>query len=143
MGVENRKIRVLIVEDEPLALERIKSLVEERPELELVELATDGQEALRKYQTARIDLAFLDIGLPGLTGFQVVERMEPEPYVIFITGSGDRALEAFEMGAIDYITKPITKERFERALSRALSFFSSPSKTAHVKQGFFVAEQYS
>ena len=115
------KIRTLIVDDEALARQMIRSLISADGEIEVVGECSDGQgaiAAIRKYQP---DLMFLDIQMPGLSGFQVLERVEPQqmPYVIFITAYSQYAVKAFEFQALDYLLKPFAKERFFESVNRA------------------------
>lgn len=112
-----------------------------RSELKLVGFAKDGPGALDLLNSADIDLVFLDIDLPGMSGFEILERTTKDPYVVFTTGSRERALEAFDIGAVDYLLKPITKERFGKAVERALLFFRSETPTQPRRHGLFVAEK--
>jgi two-component system, LytTR family, response regulator len=114
-------IRVLIVDDEPLARERIRMLLEDQPELEIVSESANGTEALRDIQRLAPDLVFLDIQMPELTGFEVLDRLDPArmPVIVFVTAYDQYALKAFEVCALDYLLKPFDRERFTRALARA------------------------
>jgi DNA-binding LytR/AlgR family response regulator len=142
MAAETTEIRVLVVEDEPLSRDFLCTLVERRPELTLAGSACTGPEALERLEKGDINLVLMDIHLPGKSGFQVLEQLEYEPHVIFTTSSGDRAIEAFELGAIDYLTKPVRTERFNRAVDRALMFISrgQPAEPLRSK-GLFIAEK--
>jgi two-component system LytT family response regulator len=114
-------IRALIVDDEPLARERIRMLLEDEPGVEVVSESTNGTEALRAIQKLAPDLVFLDIQMPELTGFEVLDRLDPArmPVIIFVTAYDQYALKAFEVCALDYLLKPFDRERFTRALARA------------------------
>jgi two-component system LytT family response regulator len=114
-------IRVMIVDDEPLARERIRMLLEGEPELEIVSECGNGTDALRAIEKLNPDLVFLDIQMPELTGFEVLDRLDPArtPVVIFVTAYDQYALKAFEVCALDYLLKPFDRERFKRALKRA------------------------
>lgn len=114
-------VRTLIVDDEPLARERIRSLLEEEPDIEIVQECGDGKEAAETILRERPDLVFLDVQMPEMTGFEVIEAVGPEemPTVIFVTAYDQYALHAFEARALDYILKPFDQERFERALQKA------------------------
>ncbi len=115
------KVRTLIVDDEPLARERIRSLLEEEPDIEVVQECGDGREAAEAILRERPDLLFLDVQMPEMTGFEVIEAVGPEemPTVIFVTAYDQYALRAFEARALDYILKPFDQERFARALQKA------------------------
>lgn len=115
------KIRALIVDDEPIARERIRSLLADEPDVEIVAECRDGNEAVATIRKERPDLVFLDVQIPELDGFGVVETLEGEPLpaIVFVTAYDQYALQAFEVHAIDYLLKPFDEERFGRALSRA------------------------
>jgi two-component system, LytTR family, response regulator len=114
-------IRALIADDEPLARERIRMLLADEPEFEIVAESTNGTEALRSIQKLAPDLVFLDVQMPELSGFEVVDRLDPAriPVLIFVTAYDQYALKAFEVCALDYLLKPFDRERFTRALARA------------------------
>jgi two-component system LytT family response regulator len=116
------KTQVLIVDDEPLARERLRQLVEAEPGLELAGECANGREAVAAVRNARPDLLFLDVQMPELDGFGVLEELGGErlPAVIFVTAHDRFALRAFEVHAVDYLLKPFDKERFQTALRRAL-----------------------
>ena len=113
-------LRALVVDDEELPRRRVADLVRARPELELVGEAGDGATALDLVAELRPDLVFLDIQLPELDGFQVIEALGdgPLPAVVFVTAYDEYAIRAFEVDAIDYLLKPITAERFAAAVDR-------------------------
>jgi two-component system LytT family response regulator len=115
------KIRTLIVDDEPLARERLRKLLEAEPDVEIVGEAGDGREAAAAIERAQPDLVFLDIQMPELDGFGVVEtiRTARTPEIIFVTAFSQHALRAFEVHALDYLLKPFDRERFQVALGRA------------------------
>ena len=114
-------IRALIVDDEPLARERIRMLLDGEPEFEIVSESTNGAEALTAIRQLAPDLVFLDVQMPELTGFEMLEHLDPArmPVIIFVTAYDQYALKAFEVCALDYLLKPFDRERFSRALARA------------------------
>jgi two-component system, LytTR family, response regulator len=114
-------IRVLIVDDEPLARQRLRALLEAEPDVEVVGEAADGREAVEALRKHKPDLVFLDVCIPELDGFGVLEAIteEPRPGVIFVTAYDRYALRAFEVHALDYLLKPFDRERFQKALQRA------------------------
>lgn len=116
------KTRTLIIDDEPLARERLRQLLRDEPELEVIGECADGQAALAAIQNQAPDLIFLDVQMPELDGFGVLEAMsaEPPPVVVFVTAYDKFALRAFEVHAADYLLKPFDRERFKTALARAL-----------------------
>jgi len=118
---KSMKIRALIVDDEALARQMIRSLISEDGEIEVVGECGDGRGAIAAIKKYQPDLMFLDVQMPGLSGFQVLEKVEPRhmPYVIFITAYSQYAVKAFEFHALDYILKPFDKERFFESVNRA------------------------
>ena len=114
-------IRVLIVDDEPLAREGIRLLLENEPDIEIVGEAADGAEALRAIESLRPKLMFLDVQMPGMNGMEVLKQLDKAnmPEVIFVTAYDQYALRAFEHHALDYLLKPFDDERFQSALARA------------------------
>ena len=114
-------LRVITVDDEPLARERVSTLVRETNGLELVGEAANGLEALDLITRFGPDLVFIDVEMPELSGFGVITALEDArvPAVIFITAFERYALQAFEIGAVDYLQKPVTRQRFAAAVARA------------------------
>lgn len=114
-------IRTAIIDDEPLARRRINELLEERDGFEVVGQFTTGGEAVHALVDQEIDLLFLDIQMPGLDGFGLLESLDGEcpPAVIFVTAYDQYALRAFDVDAVDYLVKPFADERFDLALDRA------------------------
>ncbi|HWN95155.1 MAG TPA: LytTR family DNA-binding domain-containing protein [Methylomirabilota bacterium] len=116
------KVRTVVVDDEPLARERLLKLLRAEPEIEIVGDASNGREAIALIREAKPSLIFLDVQMPELDGFGVLaELAEGErPAVVFVTAYDKFALKAFDVHAIDYLLKPFDKERFQTALRRAL-----------------------
>src|SRR5437016_2050234 len=116
------KVRTLIVDDEPLARERLRQLLQRQPEIELIGECADGVEAVAALKKSPPDLLFLDIQIPELDGFGVLEAMsgEPMPVIVFVTAHNEFALRAFEVHAVDYLLKPFNRERFQTSLTHAL-----------------------
>jgi len=117
----NRKLRVLVADDEALGRERITSLLGEHDDMDLVGAVEDGDKAVEAIRRLKPDVVFLDFQMPGLTGFDVVREIGPSnmPATVFITAYDQHALGAFELAALDYLVKPFDDERFEEALRRA------------------------
>jgi two-component system LytT family response regulator len=115
------KIRTLIVDDEPLARQRLRHLLHADPEIDMVGECGNGREALDALQQYRPDLMFLDVQMPVLDGFGVLEAVGETalPVVIFVTAHDRYALKAFEVHALDYLLKPFDQPRFAAALKRA------------------------
>jgi two-component system LytT family response regulator len=115
------RIRAIIVDDEPLAREGIKTFLAEEPDVEVVGECADGASAVRAVEERRPDLLFLDVQMPRLNGFDVLEAIAPEvmPLVIFTTAHDEHAIRAFDVNALDYLLKPFKQARFKAALQRA------------------------
>ena len=113
------KIRVVIVDDEDLARQIIREMLKPHPEMEIVAECANGFEAVKTVSELKPDLVFLDIQMPKLDGFEVLELIGGEVAVIFVTAYDEHALRAFEVHAVDYVLKPFRAERFEAALERA------------------------
>lgn len=115
------KIRTLIVDDEPLARERLRKLLETEPDIQIVGECADGKEALQAAANEQPDLIFLDVQMPELDGFGVVAGLKSDllPAIVFVTAYDRFALKAFEVHALDYLLKPFDRERFQTALERA------------------------
>jgi two-component system LytT family response regulator len=113
------KFRTLIVDDEAPARERLRSLLAGNELIELVGEATDGVEAVQMIEQTTPDLVFLDIQMPMLDGFGVIEALPEPPAIIFVTAYDEYAIRAFEVNALDYLLKPFSQERLDRAVLRA------------------------
>ena len=115
------KIRVLIVDDEPLARQRVRLLLNEEPDVEIMGESRDGFEAVEQIPTTRPDLVFLDVQMPEMDGFEVLRRVAQAmpTVVIFTTAYDQHALQAFEAHALDYLLKPFKPTRFKDAVQRA------------------------
>lgn len=115
------KIRALIVDDEPLARQRVRLLLGEEPDVEVIGESQDGFEAVDQIQATRPDLVFLDVQMPDRDGFEVLRRVPQAllPVVIFTTAYDQHALRAFEVNALDYLLKPFKPARFKEAVQRA------------------------
>lgn len=116
-------LRCLIVDDEPLARKRLRRLLREHGEVEIVGECRNGREAVDSIKSHRPDLVFLDIQMPGGDGFDVVDRvgLEHMPRVIFVTAHSVHAVRAFEVDALDYLLKPYDAERLKKAIQKARS----------------------
>jgi two-component system, LytTR family, response regulator len=115
------KISAIIVDDEPLARTLVRKMIEQHDDLEIVAECESGIEAIEKIEGLAPDLVFLDVQMPEVDGFAVLEMLDPErtPYVVFVTAYDRYALKAFEVHALDYLLKPFDADRFEATLTRA------------------------
>ncbi len=116
-----KKIRTIITDDEPMARMRVKRLLAKDPEIEVVRECRDGEEAQEQIRLLKPDLLFLDVEMPGLNGFEVLEKMDPQrlPFVVFVTAYDHYASRAFDVEAVDFLLKPFSDKRFQASLNRA------------------------
>ena len=110
--------KVIIIDDEMLARSIVKEYLQKHPQLELVAECGDGFEGVKAIQQHQPDLIFLDIQMPKINGFEMLELLEPAPDVIFTTAFDEYAIKAFESHAIDYLLKPFNQERFNKAVAK-------------------------
>ncbi len=115
-----KRLRTLIVDDEPIARQVLREELASFADVEIVGEAADGSEALSRISLDRPDLVLLDLQMPGMGGFDVIHRLPPEvvPAVVIVTAFDQHAIAAFEAGALDYLLKPVSRERLEKALDR-------------------------
>ncbi|PZU51363.1 MAG: DNA-binding response regulator [Sphingomonas sp.] len=144
------QLKTLIVDDEPLAVERLQILCARVPGLQLVGTASDGEAALRLIEALEPDLVFLDIAMPGMTGIDVANVLEGRataPAIVFVTAFDQYAVAAFDAAAVDYLLKPVAPERLEKAVQRVAErqriaaeapVDSAPSTNARYAQEFWV-----
>lgn len=118
---DEKKIRVLVVDDEDLARLVLRELIQSHPEIEVLAECGNGFEAVKSVAEHKPDLIFLDVQMPKLSGFDVLELIDPGTAVVFVTAYDQYAMRAFEVHAVDYLLKPIGRDRFEAALERAKS----------------------
>jgi two-component system LytT family response regulator len=112
-------LRAVIVDDEELARGFLREMLSTHPEIEIAAECPNGFEAVKAIGETSPDLLFLDVQMPKLDGFEVLELIDPGPVVIFVTAYDQYAMRAFDAHAVDYLLKPFSRERFERALERA------------------------
>ena len=131
-------MKVLIADDEPMARERLRALLAEHPDLRLVAEAADGGTALDACAEHTPDIVLLDIAMPGLDGLEAARHLadfEPRPAVVFCTAYDEHALSAFDAAAVDYLVKPVRRERLAVALDRARTFVAGRTPKAEVAHG--------
>lgn len=115
-----KKYKALLVDDESLARQIVSKYLQDFPEIEVVHECSDGFECLKYVSENSVDILFLDIQMPKLSGFEVIEVLPYKPEVIFTTAFDQYALKAFEINAVDYLLKPFSKDRFAQALQKCL-----------------------
>lgn len=146
--IENMIINCIAVDDEPLALDLIEDNIKQVPFLNLVGVCKNALEAAEIIQNNKIDLVFLDIQMPGISGIQFIQSLPTSPMVIFITAYEQYALEGFNLNVIDYLLKPVSFERFFKACNKANEYFTlkhnqGKSQGSFVDEYFFVNAEYS
>ena len=122
-------MKALIIDDERLARKELNTLLKDFPEIEIVGEAVNADEAYEKIKELDPELIFLDIQMPGKTGFELLEMLEKAPMVIFTTAYDQFAIKAFEFNALDYLLKPIDSDRLNTVLQRVLSKEEKPAPT--------------
>jgi len=128
-----KRLRTLIVDDEPLAVERLVTLSADHPVIDIVGTAGDGIEALQIAEQLTPDLIFLDIGMPKMDGINAARAlglMHKKPAIILITAYDNFAVEAFDLDVVDYVLKPVSSERLGRAIARAYSAHDAEAQSA-------------
>src|SRR5207302_3836028 len=132
-GLHYKEVRTLIVDDEPVARRVLREGLGSFPDVEIIGEAENGRDAVSQIGRLRPDLVFLDLKMPGLGGFDVIHQL-PEgalPIVVIVTAHDAHAIQAFEAGALDYLLKPVSQERLEKAVERSRNM---RGKTAEVAE---------
>lgn len=114
-------MKAIIADDEDLARDLVKSFLQKHSNIEIIAECADGFNAVKAIHELKPDIVFLDVQMPKLTGFEVLELLEYKPIIIFTTAYDEFAVKAFELNAIDYLLKPFSQERFDKAIAKALS----------------------
>jgi two-component system LytT family response regulator len=128
------KIKTIIVDDESLARDIIRKFLSERNDIEIVAERSNAQECIKFLHQTSVDLMFLDIQMPKINGFELLEFLTDVPEVIFCTAFDDYAVQAFEVNAVDYLMKPFNKERLFSALDKALTRLKLGSASAGIEK---------
>ena len=125
-------IRCIIVDDEPLARDVLITYTSDHPDLELVAISKDGFEAMKALEAHQVDLIFLDINMPKLSGVNFYKSLNQKPQVIFTTAYPEFAVEGFELNAVDYLLKPFSFERFVQAVNRVKEKLGNSKPEEHI-----------
>jgi DNA-binding LytR/AlgR family response regulator len=128
------KIRAMIVDDEPHAIELIQSYLQNFTDIEITAKCGDGIQAFQTLQQKKIDLIFLDIKMPGLNGTDLLKSLKNPPKVIFTTAYHDYAVEGFELNALDYLLKPVPFDRFLKAMDKVYEHFGVSKRNASLSE---------
>ena len=110
--------KTIIIDDERLARTELRSILKEYTEIEIIDEAQNGDEGIAKINKLQPDLIFLDINMPGMSGFEMLKKLEEIPHVIFVTAYDEYAIKAFEVNALDYILKPVDQDRLNEAIEK-------------------------
>lgn len=127
------RLKVFLVDDEPLAIKRLSRLLEETEKVEIIGQTNDPLKALKIIPTLNLDALFLDIQMPELTGFELLQKLKTYPPVIFTTAFDEFALEAFDVYSVDYLLKPIESERLEVTLSKLEKLSKTQNTIANIE----------
>jgi two-component system LytT family response regulator len=129
-------LRALLVDDEPLARDRLRALLGDETDLEIVGESGDGPSAVAAIRKLKPDMVFLDIHMPGMDGFEVLETLEPEhwPWTIFVTAYDQHAVRAFQARALDYLLKPASKARVKEAVARVREHLAAAKPSPQLQQ---------
>lgn len=140
----NEQLRVLIIEDEELARDLLKSYLKGHPNIELLGECENGFEGVRKINELQPDLVFLDIQMPKITGFEMLELLDHKPEIIFTTAYDQYALKAFDYNAVDYLLKPFSKDRLLTAIEKVIDRMGNNenSKDKLEKLSEYVVDEY-
>ena len=111
-------IKTILIDDEPLAIAELKVMLQKYAEIEVIDIAVNAVEAVAKIEEHKPQLIFLDINMPGKSGFEMLEDLDEAPFVIFVTAYDQFAIKAFEVSALDYILKPVNTDRLADAIER-------------------------
>lgn len=125
-------IKTILIDDEPLALEELALMLAKHPTIEVIGTATNSIEAISAINALKPELIFLDINMPGRSGFELLEDLDEVPHVIFVTAYDQFAIKAFDVNALDYILKPINKDRLADAINK-IEKVESPTKNKEEK----------
>jgi DNA-binding LytR/AlgR family response regulator len=141
-------LRCIAIDDEPLALELLEDNISKVPYLQLVAKCSNAMEAIKVLQEQKVDLIFLDIQMPKLTGLQFIQSLSDRPMIILVTAYEKFALEGFNLDVVDYLVKPVSFERFVKACNKAWGLYQLKTKPKEITAGgsqdyIFVNVDYS
>lgn len=137
-------IRCVVVDDEPLAISLLHRYIREYGGLEMLDGFTDAIESIQYVNSNQVDILFLDILMPDITGIEVLRRLNKKPAVIFTSAHRDFALDGYEMGVVDYLLKPFSFDRFRKAVEKAADFIRGKEENKdNLLSGIFVKSEYN
>lgn len=123
------KVKTILVDDEPLAVAELQTMLKHHDDIEVVAVSYDAKDALSKIQQVQPQLIFLDINMPGKSGFDLLSELDEAPEVIFVTAYDQYAIKAFEVSALDYILKPVNPDRLSEAITKIKKKFNQSNLT--------------
>lgn len=136
-------LKCIAIDDEPPALELMRAYIEKTPELQLLQTFDDALSGGEFLRANAVDLLFVDINMPDITGLDLVRSLKERPMIIFTTAYKKFAHEGFELDAVDYLLKPISPDRFNRAVSKAVEYFSYKNRSGSgAQENLFVYSEY-
>lgn len=136
-------IRCVVVDDEPLAISLLHRYIRQYGELEMLDGFTDAIESIQYMNNNQVDILFLDILMPDITGIEVLRQLNKKPAVIFTSAHRDFALDGYEMGVVDYLLKPFSFERFKKGVEKAADFIRAKEESSDdLLPGVFVKSEY-
>ena len=135
--------KVILIDDEPLSREMVKAYLQKFSNLKVVEECGDGFEGLKAIQQEKPDLIFLDIQMPKISGFEMLELVDDPPAVIFVTAFDEYAIKAFDANAVDYLLKPFAEERFDKAIHKFLEKSNKVDNTQPVLEMMALSPEQS
>jgi two-component system, LytTR family, response regulator len=137
------QLKCVAIDDEPLALELLKEYISRFPQLKLMHTFDDAISAVELLRNTRVDLLFIDINMPDITGIDLVRSLQEKPLIIFTTAHKQFAIEGFELDAVDYLLKPINIDRFTRAVHKAIDYYKYKNTPAQEDNDcLFVHSEY-
>lgn len=135
-------IKCIAIDDEPLALQLIKAYIQKTPALQLIQVFEDALSAAGSLRENQVDLLFIDIQMPDITGLDLVRSLQSPPMIIFTTAYRKFAVEGFELSAVDYLLKPISFDRFTKAVNKALEFYNYKHAPEQEEAFLYVYSEY-
>lgn len=136
-----RTIKTIIIDDERLAREELKSMLKSHPQIEVIEEAKNGKEGVELIKELQPDLIFLDVNMPGLSGFDLLKQLDEIPLVVFITAYDEFAIKAFEVDALDYILKPIDPIRLTETIKKIEQKFAEDNLAIELEEHALVSKR--
>lgn len=136
-------IRTLLIDDEPLAIRELQTMLKDFSDIELIGTAENVTDAIQKIHSLQPQLIFLDINMPGKSGFELLEELDHAPWVIFVTAYDEFAIKAFEVNALDYLLKPVNAQRLEGSVEKVRKKISQPApeeKSISIDKRIFIKD---